>query len=189
MNRSARIVAAAGALLLLAGCSGAGNQGSTSGFVSGNGQITVVNAADRKAAPVLTGKDLHGKPLSTADFAGKTIVVNVWGPWCAPCRKEAPSLKTVADEYADKGVQFVGILNRSDNATALSFNRKLRIGYPSFADEGGSLELGFVRSLPTRAIPTTWIIDPSGKVAVRVMDEVTASTLANLIDDVQKSAS
>ena len=137
---------------------------------------------------MLEGDDLEGRPLSTADFAGKTIVVNVWGPWCAPCRAEAPALDKVAEEYADKDVQFVGILSRTDNPdNAIAFNRKYGVTYPSFADQGGSLELGFNDSLPTMAIPTTWIIDSEGRVAVRVLDKVSASTLANLIDDVQAS--
>ena len=188
MTRRTRVLAAIGAFALLAGCSGAGNRGTTDGFVSGDGSITRIDADQREKAPVLEGDDLEGRPLSTADFAGKTIVVNVWGPWCAPCRAEAPALDKVAEEYADKDVQFVGILSRTDNPdNAIAFNRKYGVTYPSFADQGGSLELGFNDSLPTMAIPTTWIIDSEGRVAVRVLDKVSASTLANLIDDVQAS--
>jgi len=184
----ARIVAAVGAFALLAACSGAGNRGTTGGFVSGDGSITQVDAADREKAPVLEGEGLDGRPLSTADFAGKTIVVNLWGPWCPPCRAEAPDLNRVAQEYASKGVQFVGVLTRTkDPATAIAFNRAKGITYPSFTDQGGKLELGFIDSLPTQAIPTTWIIDAKGRVAARLIDKVSASTLANLIDDVQKS--
>jgi len=187
-HRRPRVAAAIGALALLAACSGAGNRGTTDGFVSGDGSITRIDADQREKAPVLEGEDLDGDPLSTADFAGKTIVVNVWGPWCAPCRAEAPALDKVAEEYADKDVQFVGILSRTDNPdNAIAFNRKYGVTYPSFADQGGSLELGFNDSLPTMAIPTTWIIDSEGRVAVRVLDKVSASTLANLIDDVQAS--
>ncbi|MCD9200056.1 TlpA family protein disulfide reductase [Aeromicrobium wangtongii] len=184
----ARSVAAIGALALLAACGGVGNRGTTSGFVSGDGSITRVDAADREKAPVLEGEGLDGKPLSTADFAGKTIVVNLWGPWCAPCRAEAPALEEVASEYASKDVQFVGMLTRTkDPASAIAFNRKFGVSYPSFTDQGGKLELAFNDSLPTTAIPTTWIIDAEGRVAARVIDKVSASTLANLIDDVQKS--
>lgn len=184
----ARTVAAIGAIALLAACGGAGNRGTTTGFVSGDRSITRVDAAERKDAPVLEGEDLQGRPLSTADFAGQTIVVNLWGPWCAPCRAEAPALDEVATQYEGKGVQFVGVLTRTDDpSSAIAFNRKFGVTYPSFADQGGRLELGFIDSLPTTATPTTWIIDSRGRVAVRIVDKVTASTLANLIDDVQKS--
>ena len=185
-----RVLAAVVGLVAVAACSGVGTRGTTTGFVSGDGSeaITPVKAADREKAPVLEGEGLDGRPLSTADFAGKTIVVNLWGPWCPPCRAEAPALDEVAKEYADKDVQFVGILTRTkDPTTAVVFNQNKGITYPSFKDQGGQLELGFNKSLPTMAIPTTWIIDAKGRVAARVIDKISASTLANLIDDVQKS--
>ena len=138
---------------------------------------------------MLEGEDLDGKPLSTADYAGKTLVVNVWGPWCPPCRAEAAGLDEVSEAYADKDVQFFGVLARTDDpSTATRVQpRRAASTYPSFADQGGKLELGFNDSLPSLAIPTTWIIDSEGRVAARVLSKVTASTLANLIDDVQKS--
>jgi thiol-disulfide isomerase/thioredoxin len=175
-----------GALVLVAGCSGAGNRGSTGGYVSANGAITKVDPADRKPAPTLEGKDLDGEPITSESYAGKTLVVNVWGSWCPPCRKEAPALKLVSDEYADKDVQFIGILVRDDVASARAFNRKHDIAYPSIEDYSNRNGLGFASSLPAQAIPTTWIIDSKGRVAVRIVSEnLTASTLSGLIDDVQ----
>lgn len=185
----ASVVALIGALVLVAGCSGAGNRGTTTGFVSANGQITVVAEAERKPAPTLQGNDLDGQPFTSKTYAGKTLVVNVWGSWCAPCRKEAPALKLVSDEYASKGVQFIGILVRDDVASAKAFNRKHKITYPSIDDYSNRNGLGFASSLPAQAIPTTWIIDSKGRVAVRIVSEnLTASTLASLIDDVQAGA-
>lgn len=190
--RTLRVMVAVGALVLLAACSGGGRDRNTDGYVGANGSfVTVVPVKDRKPAPTLEGDGLDGKPLSTADFAGKTLVINLWGPWCAPCRAEAPALKEISEQYADKGVQFIGMLTRTpDTSSAIAFNRKKGITYPSFADEGGSLELEFVKTLPTQAIPTTWVIDAKGRVAARIMDDkLSASTLAGVIDDVQKSTS
>lgn len=175
-------------VVLLAGCSGSSGDTDTLGYVSGAGQITVLPAADREDAPVLSGEDLEGNALTTADWAGQTIVVNVWGPWCAPCREEMPALQEVSEQYADQDVKFVGVLNRAKSDTALAFNNKIGVTYPTFADQGGRLELKFNDSLPTIAVPTTWIIDSNGKVAARIaVDGLTASTLAGLIDDVKAS--
>ena len=183
---TARVVVLA-ILMALAGCGGVGTQGSTGGYVSGNGSITVVDPEERKKAPVLSGDDLEGRPLSTADHAGDTLVINVWGSWCPPCRKEAPALAEVANQYADRDVTFVGVLVRDKPAAALAFTRKYETPYRSISDFSGRNLLGFSDSLPSQAIPTTWIIDDRGRVAVRIMDEVSASTLAGLIDDVKKS--
>ena len=188
-----RVATAIGTLVLVAACGGGGRDRTTDGYVGADGSknelVTVVPVAERKPAPKLEGEGLDGKPLSTTDFAGKTLVINLWGPWCPPCRAEAPVLKEISESYAEKGVQFIGMLTRTpDTSSAIAFNRKKGIAYPSFADEGGSLELEFVDTLPTQAIPTTWVIDAKGRVAARIMDpKLRASTLAGVIDDVQKS--
>lgn len=181
---STRMALAIGAAALIAGCSGSGSGTGTAGYVSGSGLITVVPADEREAAPVLAGDDLDGRPISTDEFAGQTLVVNVWGSWCPPCRSEAPALRAVSEEYADQGVQFIGVLVRDKPAAALAFNRKQGITYPSISDASGRTLLGFADSLPSQAIPTTWIIDADGQVAVRAMDEVSEATLSGLLDDV-----
>ncbi len=82
-------------------------------------------------------------------------------------------------------MQFIGILVRDDVASAKAFNRKVGITYPSIDDYSNRNGLGFASSLPAQAIPTTWIIDAEGRVAVRIVSEnLTASTLSGLIDDV-----
>lgn len=188
-KKTAGLLMAVGLVALAAGCGGPNTNGTKGGYVSGDRLITRVAPADRKPAPVLTGENLEGEPLSTADFAGKTIVVNVWGSWCPPCRKEAPALNAVAKAMKSKGVEFIGIAVREDAATSLAFNKKRKIIYPSFSDPSGRLLLGFAKSLPTQAIPTTWVIDSNGRMAARILDDTTESTLTALIEDVQASVS
>lgn len=172
-------------MALLAGCSGSGTKGSTGGYISATGGITKVKPADREAAPEIKGVDLDGKPLTSATYAGKVLVVNVWGSWCPPCRKEAPALEEVAKQYADKNVQFLGVNVRDNTASAKAYEEKFGITFPSLDDYSQKSMLGFKDSLPAQGIPTTWIIDADGKVAVRIfVDNLTASTLAGLVDDV-----
>lgn len=172
------------ALALLSACSGFGSTPTTAGFASGDGTITVVPPAERKPAPELAGIDLHGKPLNADDLDAKILVVNVWGSWCSPCRREAPVLAAAAKRYEDRGVRFLGLLSRDKPAAALAFNQKFKVPYPSLQDPGGRLQLGFADSLPGQAVPNTWVIDSRGRVAARIMGEATASTLRSVIDEV-----
>ncbi len=184
------VLALVGVLVLLAGCSGRGTEGSTGGYVSGSRFVTYVEPGDREKAPVLEGDDLEGTEVSSADFAGKTLVVNVWGSWCPPCRKEAPVLDEVARQYADRGVQFLGLNVRDQVAAARAFEQRVGTSYPSLVDGDGRQQLGFADSLPSQAIPTTWVIDAKGRVAARIIDpDLRASTLTGVLDDVLGSSS
>lgn len=185
--RSARLVVVALMALVLSACIGGVEDTGDDGFIGGSGEITFVDPGKRQPAPKLSGIDLDGKPISTDDFAGRVLVVNLWGSWCNPCRKEAPALKQVSDETADENVQFIGLLTQDDPASAKAFNDKVGITYPSIDDANGRLQAAFVDSLPSMAIPTTWVIDANGDVAARAMAELSAPTLRALIDQTKKS--
>ena len=176
------------AVFLLAGCSGDeadGNPGGTTGFVGGDGTFTIVPAAERVSAPVLEGTTLGGDQLSTRDFAGKPLIINVWGSWCAPCRSEASEL-VEANEALGDDVGWLGINTRDTEAAARAFERAFEITWPSLSDPDGVLLLQFGQ-LPPKAIPSTVVLDDEGRVAARVLGEISASTLRGILEDVAAS--
>lgn len=169
------------ALLVLAGCGSA--PASTAGFVGGDGTLTQLPADQRPAAPVIEGTTLAGLPWSSADAAGKVIVYNVWGSWCAPCRAEAPALAAASARTADKAV-FVGVNTRDlDKAAPQAFVRAFGVPYANLYDPDGALLLKFSGQLPASAIPSTLVVDPQGRVAARVIGETTEATLVGLVED------
>lgn len=176
------------AVCLLPACStsdGAAQQGSSLGFEVGDGSVLVLPAAKREPAPELAGTTLDGDPLSTADYAGQIMVLNVWGSWCTPCRAEAPALMAAAKALPD--VQFIGINTRDlDPVPAQAFVRAFGVEYPNLYDPDGALLLGFGQ-VPPKAIPSTLVIDESGRVAARMLGEVTTATLVGVVEDVQAS--
>lgn len=184
-----RIVASLAVLCLVlpvAACS-ADNEtgvGSAQAFVAGDGSIVTLEDGDRRPAPELTGTTLDGEQFSLADHRGDVVVVNVWASWCAPCRTEAPALAEVARQTAGDKVQFVGLVTRDTDAAAKAFVSRFRLGYPSVVDTDGALQLLFRDTLPPQAIPSTLVIDREGRVAARVLGEVTAPSLRALIDEV-----
>lgn len=179
---------AAGAALLLAiaalAACGTSTRSSTpeSGFVAGDGSIVVVAPDQRVAAPDISGPTLDGGRFRLADHRGEVVVMNVWASWCSPCRAEAPGLAEVSAQYADRGVQFVGIDTRDSTATAQSFVTKFGLDYPSIVDPDGRVQLAFGGTLPPQAIPSTLVIDREGRVAARALGRVDAATLRGLID-------
>jgi thiol-disulfide isomerase/thioredoxin len=138
---------------------------------------------ERLKAPTLEGTTLDGKPFALSDLAGNIVVINVWGSWCAPCRAETPDLVRLANEYASRGVRFVGINTRDNPAAAKAFVRSFKVPYPSVEDAEGQLLLNFRDTIPTTVLPTTVVIDRQGRIAARVIGPVTYNTLKGLLDD------
>ena len=176
-------------LVLLAGCTTTGaDEGTRSagqeGYVGVQRNVTQIPPADRAELPTVTGTSLDGTPLSTDDFRGQVVVVNVWGSWCAPCRAEAPALQKAS--VATQGrAQFLGITTRdNDPAQARAFVRAFGITYPSIYDPDGRALLVFAGTLPPSAIPSTLIIDEQGRLAARVLGEISELTLVAMIDEV-----
>ena len=110
------------------------------------------------------------------------MVINVWAPWCAPCRAEAPTLAALAKKY--KGAVFLGILTRDSEVAARAFQERFQLPYPTLVDD--SVLLKFRDTLTANAIPSTLLIDKKGRVAARISGEVTVASLSELIEKLHR---
>ena len=164
--------------LALSSCGGGGSSIAEESFVSGNGSVSYIKPSDRIAAPALSGMTLSGKNYTFN--VGQVAVANVWASWCAPCRAEAPTLAALSEKYTD--VAFMGILTRDNPVNAEAFARRFALPYPTLIDD--SVLIGFRKSLPANAIPSTVLIDKRGDVAARISGEVTFASLSELIEKV-----
>jgi thiol-disulfide isomerase/thioredoxin len=173
-------------VLLLAGCAGSASPGGDEpGFVSGDRSIALVSPGDRQPAPVVQGARLGSdQTLSTADYSGRVVVLNVWGSWCPPCRAEAKDLEAASRETAGLA-QFVGLNTKDyDPAPGLAFVRSFGVTYPQIFDPDGTVLVSLAGKLPPNAIPTTLVIDKQGRIAARIAGAVSKITLVTVIKDV-----
>lgn len=189
--RTVRTIAAvlgAAAVITTVGCSDDPVQRSDDaaqiGYIEGSGAVTVIDPAEREPAPEFGGPLLGGGgEFHLADARGEIVVLNVWGSWCPPCRKEAPALQAVHEDLGDDGVRFVGVNTRDDEVAAVAFEEEFGITYPSVVDTDGRRMLAFRDTLPPNAIPTTLVIDRDGEMAARVLGEITEDSLRDLLTD------
>jgi len=186
-----RAVALVAVGVLMAGCASQVDAGepvsgsvAEQGYVSGDGTTTIVAESDRDPAPDLSGTTLAGDAFVLSDHLGEVVVLNVWASWCAPCRAEAQDLQQVWSEVQDSGVQFVGLNTRDSQAPADAFVDRFGLTYPNVVDTDGSRQLLFHETLPPAAIPSTIVIDRSGKVAGRAIGEVDRSRLLGMIEPI-----
>jgi thiol-disulfide isomerase/thioredoxin len=194
VSRSARLpglAAAAVALLALAGCGGGAIGADTpdssgQSFVGSAYNSSTFRAGSRPAAPDIAGTTLTGQHLSLSAYRGSVVVINFWGSWCAPCRAEAPDLSALATHYAGHGVRFLGVDIRDDPVGADAFTKDFNVTYPSLNDPSDNLALAFRGTVPPAAIPTTLVIDRSGRIAARILGSVSYDSLRALITAVSR---
>jgi len=175
------------AAIALTGCAG-GNEieagGEDDRFISGDGSATAFEPAERVEAPEVEGTTLDGDAVSLGDYEGGIVVLNVWASWCGPCRAEQPVLDEVHAEYGDLGVDFLGVNIKDDETAARAYLANKDVVYPSLYDQPGEVPQAFRDTVPPRAIPSTLVIDPDGRIAARVIGPTTYGQLTDLINPV-----
>ena len=137
----------------------------------------------RPAAPDFTGTSLTGTPINFASYRGKIVVLNVWGSWCAACEAEGQTLKYLDEEYAPRGIAFLGDDLQDTPTQALAFLRGVGITYPSVNDATGAVEERLSIAVPINGTPTTVVIDKTGHIAGMVDGPVTYSDMTALLRD------
>jgi len=145
------------ALFLALGCSGGGE--------SSDSQANTSQAATSAiTVPIFDAQDIDGKWHNAEEWLGKKpVVINFWGTWCPPCRREIPDLVKLYDEYKAKGVELVSIaVNDSPNkvkeyAAVNSMSWVLLMGEDQI----------LIDYKATTGIPTTIFIDKEGNEVTR----------------------
>lgn len=184
------LVTAIAVTMLLAGCASDPlaeqyREGSSKGYIAGDGSVSEIPEAERGEPISFTGTTELGEKVSSDDFTGQVVVVNFWYASCAPCRAEAPDLQALNEQFVGAGATFLGVNVRDQAPSAIAFHENYGITYPSVIDStDGGMQLAFSGSIPPNAVPTTLVLDASGRVAARILGQVReASILETLIRD------
>ena len=125
-------------------------------------------------APDFTLADLDGDWVTLNELKGKVVLLNFWGTWCGPCRREIPAFINLTEKYKKDGLEILGITLTSGSPSNIrSFADKWGINYTLLTDIEGN-ETQTVTALYSQAtgqritgIPTTFIIDREGFIRQR----------------------
>ncbi len=105
--------------------------------------------------------DVNGKQRNLKEWQGKIIVINFWATWCAPCREEIPAFIELQQQYANDGLQFIGIALQTAEEIR-DFINEFSINYPSLVGAGDVINIAKNLGNDIGALPYTVIIDRSG---------------------------
>jgi thiol-disulfide isomerase/thioredoxin len=159
-------------------------QGGTFEFVAPGGKTDIFyDPPESRGRPgKLAGPDLMDdtRTVSLDDFAGKVVVVNVWGQWCGPCRAEISQLQQVYDANRAQ-VAFLGIDVRDSKDAARDFVVDHKVTYPSIFDPAMRTMIAFGGRYPTTVIPSTLVLDREHRVAAVFLRELLAEDLQPVV--------
>ncbi len=115
-------------------------------------------------------EDFSGNKINLKDYYGKLIIVNFWATWCAPCKKEMPSLDNLYQSNDFKNLQVFAVNMEQPNKiktqkffTDLNI-KKLEIYFDS--------ELNFLKEFKLRGVPTTVLVNKKGEEFARIIGEI-----------------
>lgn len=179
--------------VLLAGCATGDDavaQGGSFEFVSPGGKTDIFyDPPESRSRPgTISGPELTdpSKIISLSgaggDYAGKVVVINVWGQWCGPCRSEIPELQKVYDATRNDGVAFLGIdVRDNDRDAAVDFVVDRKVTYASIYDPPMRTMIAFGGRYPTTVIPSTVVLDRQHRVAAVFLRELLAQDLQPVV--------
>lgn len=176
--------------LLLSGCASSATPApSDTGFVSKDGSA-VLRAEGQRGEPISFSANWAdgGGVWRLESVRGSVVILNSWGPWCAPCRKEVPALQALQDQLGQKGLRVIGLATRSNAASVISYTVAQDIRYPQLADYDSSLVAG-IPGVPTVTVPSSILIDRKGRVAGWISGAAEPVLLRDLVTSLLEESS
>ena len=136
--------------------------------------LAAVRAADDQSLTPISGqpnapdfdlKDPQGRPQRLADYRGKPVILNFWATWCPPCREEMPSMQRAYEVLAAEGIAVIAV-NVGEDADAIAqFMEEEPVDFPLPMDTDAKV----AQRYHTQGLPTTYVVDPQGRLAYRAM--------------------
>lgn len=119
--------------------------------------------------------------IKLSDLRGKGVMLNFWGTFCEPCKEEMPFMEDLYPEYKDKGIEILAINLDTTELVVNNFIDKFDITFPIPYDDKGK-----IRDLYNIGpIPTSYFIDPDGKIIKEVKGPLTLDNLEGYFKQIE----
>ena len=133
------------------------------GGIIARGLLSPAEQSSATALPDFALPDVSGKLHNVSEWQGKIRVINFWATWCSPCRKEIPEFIALQEQYADKGLQFIGIAI-DDQESVAKYLASININYPMLIGDVTGIALAHQLGNTIDAVPFTLIVNQQGQI-------------------------
>lgn len=122
--------------------------------------------------PDFSLQDREGQLRSIRSWPGKSMIVNFWATWCAPCRREIPLLKEIQRQHGDEGFQVVGVaVDFRDDV--LKYAKQIGMDYPILIGEDDGLAAVNKFGMGSMGFPFTVFTDTQARIVLTHLGELT----------------
>lgn len=139
--------------------------------------------SDKSTTPALqfTAYDTDGKLHNSSEWLGKgPVIINLWGTWCPPCRREIPDLVKLYKEYHPKGLEIVGLAIKDSPDAVHTYAQKAGMDWVLLM---GNIDIA-VKLKAIDAVPTTIFFDKNGNEVDRVIGAQSYNEFKPLFDKI-----
>jgi len=131
-----------------------------------------------------TTKTLDGREISLEDLRGKVVLIDFFAGWCPPCKTEIPHLKRAYEKYHDSGFEIIAVSLDRTIEDARTFAENEGINWIVTWQEPGFWNNPVAQLYEIKSIPSTYLIDPQGKViATDLRGNAIEMTLERIFED------
>ncbi len=150
------------------------------GGILARGFLSPTEATQPTPLPDFTLPDVAGNQHAISEWQGKIRVINFWATWCPPCLKEMPEFIALQEQYAAKGLQFIGIAI-DDQEPVEKYLASTKVNYPILIGDVTGIALAHQLGNIVDAVPFTVIVNQQGQIIHRQPGEFSKEEIMKII--------
>ncbi len=150
------------------------------GGIMVRGFLSPTEQTNPSPLPEFNLPDVKGNQHNISEWQGKIRIINFWATWCPPCIKEIPEFIALQEQYATKGVQFIGIAI-DDQESVEKYLASTKINYPILIGEVNGIALAHQLGNVVDAVPFTLIVNQQGQIIHRQPGEFSREQIMAII--------
>ncbi|AZB43383.1 thiol-disulfide oxidoreductase ResA [Bacillus sp. FJAT-42376] len=132
-------------------------------------------------APDFVVTDLQGERHQLSDYRGKGVLLNFWGTWCEPCKREMPYMDNQYEHYKNLGVEVIAVNIAESDVAVNSFAKQYGLTFPIGIDKDRQI----LDEYGVKPLPTTYLIDKTGEVKDIVKGQLTERNIRDMMESIK----